>query len=110
MVLRGNTPPSTAPTMMDGHGGTVYLLSNQSLLLTSSLTKTGGRSSHCIVDESKTSQLVLYNHNDFYLNKVSFPPDNTTILLPTAYTSLSIPFHRTPALCNQPMSPGDVEA
>ena len=76
---------------MDIYGyGELDLISTHSVLFTSSLDKTGGRSSHCITDESKTPQPV-FTHNDFYLNKDYSPPDTKMTLPPTAYTSPSIP-------------------
>ena len=74
-----------------GHGGSKPI-STQSLLLTSSLVKTDGRSSHCIADKSKTPHQSVFNtHNDFYLNKDSSTPDTMITLPPTAYTSQPIP-------------------
>ena len=66
MVLSGNTPPTKDP-IMAGYGhddDDSNPISSHSLLLTSSFDKAGGRSSHCIADESKTSQLP-FTHNDF---------------------------------------------
>ena len=69
-------------------------ISSHSLSLTSFFTKTGGRTSHFIADKSKISQLVSYNHNDFYLNKGSPPPDNITTVPPKTYNPPSVPFHK----------------
>ena len=106
VVLRGNML-STDPIIMDGDGVTNPLLSNQSLLLFSSLAKTGSCSFPHIADKTKTPQSVLIIHNEKHLNKGSSPPYNTKTLPPTAFTS---PSHRTPALHNWPTFPYFVPA
>ena len=55
-------------------------------LFTSSLDKTGSRSSHSMVDESKTPQ-PIFTHNDFY----STPSDTKMTLPPIVYILHPLP-------------------
>ena len=88
MTLSSNTFPMMDPIIVDGHDEQ-DLISSHSLLLTSSLNTTGGCSSQCIADKSKTSQPV-FTHNEFYS-----PPD-IKMTLSTAYTSPHVSSLLTP--------------